>query len=191
MRKRSTISDEFKTQLDDSPIGMLVNGSPAPAPKAAKPARENAKRVEPQDKAPKAERIPEGKERMTVQISKATIERVKDVVYWERMTVAQFVEEALESALTKFEKAERRSLPKAQGGAEAWAPRLSNHFTDFAANGSICSKNRVVQQVCVPRLIVFANLLGVVRSDFRYIIIVNEVAIVYLHVPRLSDLAAI
>ncbi len=44
------------------------------------------------------------KERMTVEISKDTIERVKDCVYWNRSTVAQFVEEALESALLEAEK---------------------------------------------------------------------------------------
>lgn len=45
-----------------------------------------------------------GKERITVQISKATIERVKDCVYWNRDTVAQFVEQALEEALYRAEK---------------------------------------------------------------------------------------
>ncbi len=44
------------------------------------------------------------KERMTVQISKDTIERVKDCVYWNRLTVAQFVEEALEVVLAVAEK---------------------------------------------------------------------------------------
>lgn len=52
------------------------------------------------------------KARMTVQISLDTIERLKDAVYWERLTVAQFVEEALEAALQKLEKRSGKPYPK-------------------------------------------------------------------------------
>ena len=52
------------------------------------------------------------KERITVQIKKDTIERVKDAVYWERMTVSKFVEEALEVALTRLENEREAAFPK-------------------------------------------------------------------------------
>jgi hypothetical protein len=52
------------------------------------------------------------KERMTVQISKDTIERLKDCVYWNRLTVAQFVEEALEESLKEAEKENGKPFQK-------------------------------------------------------------------------------
>lgn len=52
------------------------------------------------------------KERITVQISKDVIERVKDCVYWNRLTVAQFVEEALAAALQKAEKQNGKPFSK-------------------------------------------------------------------------------
>lgn len=56
--------------------------------------------------------ISQEKERITVQINKDTIERVKDCVYWNRLTVAQFVEEALEVALKKAEKENGKPFQK-------------------------------------------------------------------------------
>lgn len=47
--------------------------------------------------------ISQPKERITVQINQNIIERVKDCVYWNRLTVAKFVEEALEVALKAAE----------------------------------------------------------------------------------------
>lgn len=52
------------------------------------------------------------KERMTVQISSSTIDRVKDVVYWNRSTIAQFVEEALEVAIKRAEKENGKPFDK-------------------------------------------------------------------------------
>ena len=64
------------------------------------------------DKKPPRKVTSQAKERITVQISKDTIERVKDCVYWNRLTVAQFVEEALEAALKKAEKENGKSFQK-------------------------------------------------------------------------------
>lgn len=65
------------------------------------------------EKASKPEKVlAKEKARMTVQISQNTIERLKDAVYWERFTVAQFVEDALEAALQKIEKRRGKSYPK-------------------------------------------------------------------------------
>lgn len=50
--------------------------------------------------------------RITVQISEEVIERVKDCVYWNRLTVAQFVEEALEAALKEAEKENGKPFAK-------------------------------------------------------------------------------
>jgi hypothetical protein len=67
----------------------------------------------PTGKAGKPEKaLAKEKARMTVQISQDTIERVKNAVYWERLTVAQFVEEALEASLSKLEKRRGESYPK-------------------------------------------------------------------------------
>jgi hypothetical protein len=52
------------------------------------------------------------KERMTVQLSKEIIERMRDVVYWERMTLAQFVEEAIDTALSRLEHHRGQPYPK-------------------------------------------------------------------------------
>jgi hypothetical protein len=62
-----------------------------------------------QESLPERSRI---KERMTVQIDQSVIQRVKDVVYWERLTVAQFTEEALETALKRLEKLKGEPYPK-------------------------------------------------------------------------------
>jgi acetylornithine/succinyldiaminopimelate/putrescine aminotransferase len=47
---------------------------------------------------------PPTKERMTVQLRSDLIERLKDCCYWDRITIAQFCEEALEEALKRAEK---------------------------------------------------------------------------------------
>jgi hypothetical protein len=52
------------------------------------------------------------KERLTIQISHDVIERVKNCVYWNRLTVTQFVEEALETALKEAEKQNGRPFLK-------------------------------------------------------------------------------
>lgn len=49
---------------------------------------------------------------MAVQISKDTIEKVKNCVYWNRSTVTQFVEEALEAALVEEEKQNGKPFAK-------------------------------------------------------------------------------
>ncbi len=117
---RQTIGDDFKSQLDGTPMDLLLdtpaakNGVEAPTAKAEKTLKtSNLKKVKAvQINGEVAPSITQAKERMTVQISKDTIERVKDCVYWNRLTVAQFVEEALEAALSESEKQNGKPYPK-------------------------------------------------------------------------------
>jgi len=100
---RQTIGNELMEQLDDSPISLLTSPIPKSEPIVKdKKAKTNKKKDAALTVAEKP--ISQTKERMTVQINKNTIERVKDCVYWNRLTVAQFVEEALEAALELAEK---------------------------------------------------------------------------------------
>jgi hypothetical protein len=105
---RKSIGDETINQLDESPLDLLVNGSPTMASKTKNQPPNTAKKKTKEDKID----LPAGKERMTVQINKDILEGVKDIVYWERTTVAQFVEKALEAALINFEKKNGEPYPK-------------------------------------------------------------------------------
>lgn len=101
---RKTIGSDLMDQLDGNPIELLTT----PIQRTDKHSQENngnANKRNSENSFAKVEKhASQEKERMTVQISKDTIERVKDCVYWNRSTVAQFVEEALEAALKKAEK---------------------------------------------------------------------------------------
>lgn len=101
---RKSIGTELINQLDESPLDLLVAPSSAQngTPTTSTISESKVKKT-PQKKTQEKEKTLE-KERMTVQIKKDTIERVKNAVYWDRLTVAQFVEEALEAALNKLEK---------------------------------------------------------------------------------------
>ncbi len=52
------------------------------------------------------------KQRITVQIPEEIIDRVKNAVYEERITLAQFMEEALEETLKRLEKQRGAPYPK-------------------------------------------------------------------------------
>ena len=118
--KRQTIGNDFKDELDGSPLDMLVapkekNRAMKVLPKTervSKPSIEKKAVIQPLNGESQTRKVNEAKERMTVQISKDTIERVKDCVYWNRLTVAQFVEEALEAALSESEKHNGKPYPK-------------------------------------------------------------------------------
>src|SRR5262245_5198490 len=101
---RQTIGNELMEQLDDSPISLLTT----PIQKTEKLSQDKEdnsnKRNQINPTLQVEKHTSQERERMTVQISKDTIERVKDCVYWNRSTVAQFVEEALEVALIEAEK---------------------------------------------------------------------------------------
>lgn len=109
---RRTIGNDLMDQLDGSPIEFLT----APIMKTEKHAQEkngNLNKQKLENSVAHAEKsASQEKERMTVQISKNTIERVKDCVYWNRLTVAQFVEEALEAALMEAEKENGKPFDK-------------------------------------------------------------------------------
>lgn len=109
---RKTIGSDMIDQLDGNPFELLTT----PIRKVEKPGKENngnpvkLNSIKPITKMEKL--TTQEKERITVQISKDTIERVKDCVYWNRLTVAQFVEEALEVALADAEKQNGKPFSK-------------------------------------------------------------------------------
>jgi hypothetical protein len=83
----------------------------------------NGTSVKEQTAAPKqAARKPSTKERITVQISSEVIEGVKDVVYWNRLTVAQFTEDALREAIKKAEKENGGSFKKRSANLKPGRP---------------------------------------------------------------------
>lgn len=109
---RKTIGNEMMDQLNGNPFELLTT----PIQQIDKSTKEtngsavnrnSANSIVVIDKITSKE-----KERMTVQISKNTIERVKDCVYWNRSTVAQFVEEALDIAIELAEKENGKPFDK-------------------------------------------------------------------------------
>ncbi len=52
------------------------------------------------------------KERVTVQLPRDLVERVKDCVYWNRGTLTSFIEKSLEEGLKKAEKKRGEPFPK-------------------------------------------------------------------------------
>lgn len=107
---RQTIGNELMDQLDDSPFGLLTTPPTAKELNSEtfdKPRPKTAKKSQEEDK------IDNLKERMTVQMSREVIERVKDAVYWTPgLTVAQLTEEALEHALDRLEKKNGKTFEK-------------------------------------------------------------------------------
>ena len=107
---RQTIGNELMDQLDDSPFGLLTTPPPAKelnGETSDKPRPKTAKKSQEEDK------IDNLKERMTGQMSREVIERVKDAVYWTPgLTVAQLTEEALENALDRLEKKNGKTFEK-------------------------------------------------------------------------------
>jgi hypothetical protein len=117
---RKTIGEDILNQLDESPIDLLTtplikNGEHARAPEVV---TEQVKEKSSKGKGSHESALLDNhkasqtKERMTIQISRNTIERVKDCVYWNRLTIAQFVEDALEEALKIAEKENGKPFQK-------------------------------------------------------------------------------
>lgn len=108
MSKRPSISSEFLNQIDESPIDLLTK------PTGKQQAKEfiydsKAK----QSKQPEKQGTIALKEKMTIQISKDTIERAKNTVYWTPgLTIAQLIEEALNLVLNKMEKQRGEPFPQ-------------------------------------------------------------------------------
>jgi hypothetical protein len=94
-------------QLNDNPFELLTT------PKPSNGDASNKLRSKVNGKGNKQQFENNLKERMTIQISKNTIERVKDAVYWTPgLTVAQLTEEALEIALERLEKKNGKPFEK-------------------------------------------------------------------------------
>jgi predicted DNA binding CopG/RHH family protein len=98
--RKTKIGSDLMDQLNGNPIDFLTK----PTQKIEKSTKNmnlngNKRNQLSSLNVPERQKSQE-KERMTVQISKDTIERVKNCVYWDRLTVAQFVEEALKAALS-------------------------------------------------------------------------------------------
>ena len=106
---RQTIRNELMDQLDDSPFGLLTTPSPTKelnGETSDKPRSNTTKKS-------KEVKIDNLKERMTVQMSREVIERVKDAVYWTPgLTIAQLTEEALVHALDLLEKKNGKAFEK-------------------------------------------------------------------------------
>lgn len=107
---RQTIGNELMDQLDDSPFGLLTTPPPA---KELNGEASDKSRLKTDKKAQGNDKIDNAKDRMTVQINREVIERVKDAVYWTPgLTVAQLTEEALEHALDRLEKKNGKTFEK-------------------------------------------------------------------------------
>ncbi len=89
-----------------------------PPPKEKSPSK--AKQIKQTATAKKQQ--PSIKERITVQIGREVIEGVKDIVYWHRLTVAQFVEDALREAITKAENGNGGRFKKREAQLRAGRP---------------------------------------------------------------------
>lgn len=103
---RQVISTKFVEQLNDSPLDLLTApiaiGKYEEKKLNGKSSLKHLLHLSEDTRMPKRTTF-QPKERITVQINQNTIERVKDCVYWNRLTIAQFVEEALEVALKAAE----------------------------------------------------------------------------------------
>lgn len=112
MSKRPSISTEFLNQIDESPIDLLTKPIELQKEEKAQDLvlkKSNFK----QDDRPANQGHSSLKERMTIQISKDTIERAKNAVYWTPgLTIAQLTEEALNLVLNEMEKERGGSFPQ-------------------------------------------------------------------------------
>ncbi len=108
---KKTIGTELMEQLDGNPIEFLTTPMTKSNKTFLKKTNGMNKNLETQSERSKG-KMSQEKERMTVQINKNTIERVKDCVYWNRLTVTQFVEEALKAALMAAEKQNGKTFEK-------------------------------------------------------------------------------
>lgn len=113
-KSKSRISDDFIDGLDNGPIGLLTNSTKAKEVDGKDVANSKKHSTPVKEKAAlQADNVIDNeRERMTVQMSRSIIERVKDCVYWNRSTIAQFVEEALEAALKRAEKENGKPFEK-------------------------------------------------------------------------------
>lgn len=112
---RQTIGPQLTEQLDGTPLDLLTAPNSPPSKNKKLPLNgytipESLNRGN--DREEKKQSKKSAKARMTIQINEETIERVKDCVYWNRLTVAKFVEEALEKALKDAEEENGKPFQK-------------------------------------------------------------------------------
>lgn len=108
--KNPVIDPNFSEEMD--PIATLV----AP-PKSKREKLKHNEATLKKDIQSERQEANQSKERMTIQINKATVERVKNAVYWTPgLTIAQLTEEALNQALDQLEK--QRGSPFTQRKSE-------------------------------------------------------------------------
>jgi hypothetical protein len=107
MSKRPTISSDFLNEIDESPIDLLTK------PLESFPIQNSSPKESSLKQANRPEKQISPKERMTIQISKDTIERAKNAVYWTPgLTIAQLTEEALNIVLDEMEKERGEAFPQ-------------------------------------------------------------------------------
>jgi hypothetical protein len=98
--KRNTISDEWKSPHD----GVIPLKSPE---------RAQANH----DDEPSA-----GKSRVTFMASDELMSRARDVVYWERLQISAFIEDAIADAVKRFEKKHGGAYPRRKQELKAGRP---------------------------------------------------------------------
>lgn len=98
-----------KSALGSDPLDVLIPKQPATAPKSSA-------------KKPIERKPPPERDRITVQILASTVERLKDCAYWERLTVAEIVEQGALAYVDKLEAKRGENYPTRAAPLKAGRP---------------------------------------------------------------------
>lgn len=101
-----------KSTIGFSPLDLIVPQKPSSQPK-----KTIKKQAKPEPKKPSIER-----ERVTIQIPVETVERARNASYWDRIPFAQIVDDALNAAVDKMERARGDTYPERETGLRAGRP---------------------------------------------------------------------
>jgi len=98
-----------KSALGSNPLDAIIPKQPATAPKSSA-------------KKPVEKKQPPERDRITVQILASTVERLKDCAYWERLTVAEIVEQGALALIEKMEAKRGEKYPTRAAPLKAGRP---------------------------------------------------------------------
>lgn len=98
-----------KSVIGTNPLDAII------PPKAGKVATKRAKK-------PVEKKQPPERDRVTVQIPATTVERMKDCAYWERLTVAEIVEQGALAFIEKLEAKRGEKYPTRAAPLKAGRP---------------------------------------------------------------------
>ena len=101
-----------KSTIGTNPLDAVI---PKMATKKTTPALK--KRAKPVDVEP-----PPSKERLTIQINVETVERARNASYWERIPLAQIVDEAINAAIDKLERSRGETYAERDDALRAGRP---------------------------------------------------------------------